>query len=812
MKNRLLALMALCGATSSTMPLWASENWPDPTLSFVDPNLTQDETGGGVYYIYHVATQKFMTNGDWKNNWKTELVVGDEGQEITLSYGEDYELVRRPEGDPDRTTAKGWRMSMMNGPTNGGYHELFIREASMAICVDHNKQGHILWKITKQDDGNYRIKILDEDTKFGVNASGGLYKNAYMGVNEGETGVNPVLDTNMAGFENGQLDWKFVTPEAYNVYKAKKKLQEQLDAADVAGFDKIADYAALYNRTDATAEEVEQAVEDLKLDILEFKYSSATSGKPIEVTELISQPSFNESTDGWVTKREGSSGNFTRKAGDKMIASDGKECENFFEYWIDPKEGNQPNWSITQELKDLPDGKYRLGAYIMTNVLAQGDVTGPKGRFLMAKTMAGEVRKEADVPAIENPDKANGYFAPYTLEFSVIGGTATIGMVVENANSNWTAVDNFTLQYLGKADAATVRSMLEQNIKDAEAKYAEYTGANERFSVSGQQKYEETIKAAKDAVANEQLDDETLMGFITTVQLRMDSLAMDISAYKTLAQKSAELEEAYAGTEYEEVGLPLYEDYLDLLADGLAQRTFNPNEVDSIQPRADRILKQAVLESLQSEDGLRTVTGLFTNMDFSNGTNGWTLTGKGDLKHDNTGVAELWNAKGGDGEVSQELNGLPSGSYKITMQGFYSPSSNNSNSWQQSWGQEGDTANDILGSLFANDASVKLHHVMDYPLTEEEKGTAERYEQITFTDDPQYKDKWLVRLKPAVAETFAKFPDRYVNEVVCYVGEDGKLRLGIKTATASVDWTGTWTVFDKFEDRKSTRLNSSHVT
>ena len=118
-----------------------------------------------------------------------------------------------------------------------------------------------------------------------------------------------------------------MTPEVYNVYKAKKKLQEQLDAADVAGFDKIADYAALYNRTDATAEEVEQAVEDLKLDILEFKYSSATSGKPIEVTELISQPSFNESTDGWVTKREGSSGNFTRKAGDKMIASDGKECE-----------------------------------------------------------------------------------------------------------------------------------------------------------------------------------------------------------------------------------------------------------------------------------------------------------------------------------------------------------------------------------------------------------------------------------------------------------------------------------------------------
>ena len=70
MKNRLLALMALCGATSSTLPLWAA--WEDPELQFVEPNLTADETGGGVYYIYHVATQKFMTNGQ---PYGTRLVV-----------------------------------------------------------------------------------------------------------------------------------------------------------------------------------------------------------------------------------------------------------------------------------------------------------------------------------------------------------------------------------------------------------------------------------------------------------------------------------------------------------------------------------------------------------------------------------------------------------------------------------------------------------------------------------------------------------------------------------------------------------------
>ena len=795
MKNKLLALMALCGATSSTMPLWASENWPDPVLSFTDPNLTQDETGGGVYYIYHVATQKFMNCGPWKHSdWKSELIVADRGLAVTLTWGQDYELSRHDPSASDYNAAYGWRLSTMEGYSDKNFHELYLYNGE-CICVDHNNQGHMLWKIMKQDDGTYRIKIADEDPLYGAESD---KAQALIGIGENDFGVNPLIIPGSAESVNAGFDWKFVAEDAYEVYIAKKDLQEQLDAADAAGFTEIADYVALYNKADAKAEDVLQAVENLKSDIMDFKYSSATVTNPIPVTELISQPSFDQSTDGWVTKREGSTGNFVRKTGDKMIASDNKECENFFEYWIPSAEGNQPNWSITQELKDLPDGKYRLGAYIMTNVVPNETVSGPKGRFLMAKTLAGEVRKEADVPAVVNPDKSNGYFAPYTLEFSVIGGTATIGMVVENANSNWSAVDNFTLEYLGKAEAVTSRSLLEQNIKDAEDKYAEYKDANERFSAVGEQKYEETIKTAKEAVANTQLDDETLLGMIKAVQLRMDSLALDIAAYKTLSAKKDELEAAY-DEKFPDVELGLYEDYLDELLSGYNDRTFNPNEVDSIQPRADRILKQAVLESLQEPDGLREVTSLLTNPDFSNATNGWSKTGSGDFKHDNTGVAELWNAKGSDGEVYQELNGLPSGSYKITMQGFYSPSSGNSNSWQQSWGQEGDTANDILGSLFANDASVKLHHVMDYPLTEEEKGTAERYEQITFTDDPQYKDKWLVRLKPAVAETFTKFPDRYVNEVVCYVGEDGKLRLGIKAATASVDWTGTWTVFDKFQ-------------
>ena len=792
--------MVLCCATSFSAPLWASEKWPDPVLYFSDPNLTQDKTGGGVYYVYHVATQKFMNCGSWKHSgWKSELLVADKGLAVTLTWGQDYELSRHDPSAQDYNAAYGWRMSTMEGFTDKNFHELYLY-SGQCICVDHNRQGHMLWKIMKQDDGSYRIKIADEDPLYGAKSS---YANALIGVGENDFGVNPLIIPGTAESENAGFDWKFVEKDKYEAYMAKKDLQVQLDAADAAGFTDVSEYSALYNSEDAKEEDVLRAVEGLKAAILDFKYSSASESSPIDMTELISQPSFDQSTEGWVTARDatasGVQDNFTRKTGDEVLSADGKECVNFFERWVPSSSGNQPNWSITQDLTGLMDGKYRLGAYIMTNVLASGDVTGPKGRFLMAKTLAGEVRKEADVAAVENPDDNNGYFAPYTVDFSVIGGTATIGMVVENANSNWTAVDNFTLQYLGKAEAVTTRNLLEQNIADAEAKFAEYTSAQERFSNMGQQKYEETIKSAKEAAANMQLDDEALFGMIKTVQLRMDSLALDIAAYKKLDEKRAELTAEYAA-EYEEQGysLPSYENFLDELDGSFTEKTFDPNDVDSIQPRADRILRQAVMESMKSPDGLRDVTNLLTNPRFDNGLTGWTKSGAntGDFKANN-GAVELWNGKGGEVVVSQELEGLPEGSYKVSMQGYYCPSSQDKNNWKENWGQEGDTSNDILGYLIANDAEVKLHHPMDHPISEEEKeGLTGNFEEITW--DESHSGMYWTRDVPAANSMMNKYPTFQLNEATCYVGGDGKLRVGIKLDGQDISWDASWIVMDNF--------------
>ena len=785
MKNRLLALMALCGATSSTLPLWAAD-WADPELTFADPNLATDGTGGGVYYIYHVATQKFMANGNYTNNWNTELVVADEGKEVTLSYGEDYELSRRPETDPEYSTAKGWRLSMMDAPSNGGFHELFLREASLSICVDHNKTGHILWKITKQGDGIYRIKILDEDPKFGIGAQGGLYKNSYVAVNEGNTGVDALLDPSTGGYENAGIDWQFVEPKVYEVYIAKKNvLKPQLEAADEAGYTDYAKYKELYESADATVEQIEEAAEELKDAVLEFKYSSASEATPADLTAKITNASFGDGSNGWTSWRANNNNNFgvvTKKEGE-IGTSDGFDFRTFFERWIaTPPTGD---YYIEQSLSELPDGKYRLKAYIMTQQTAENG--GPKGLFLYAKTVAGESKKEADVPS---PD-GTPYAAPYTVDFSVIGGTATVGMRSEGSKDGWSAVGYFTLQYMGKAGAITMRDALNQNITEAEKRYKEEISLK-KHSKEGDKKYEEMIALAKAAVANDEVKDDSLQSIAKSLQLRMDSLVSDVAAYQTLTTKTNDLSVAWDESIYADQDFLDYEEYLVGLEEAYNQGTFDPTEVDSIQPRADRIWKACILDALETGD-TDNVTGLLTNPNFTGNTNGWTYEKLGGpnndgLKYGNN-VAECYEQAF---DVYQEVNGLPVGTYEVSVQGFYRPAGNAT--WSAAWGVEGDATNDVLAYVYGNDGMAKLPHVAD-GLQDENIG--EDCAQLT-AGGADLEGKYVCNGKKS-AELIMADGTSYLMTVKCYVGEDGKLRFGVKMPTAPESLTAYWTLFDNFQ-------------
>ena len=721
----------------------------------------------------------------------TTFIVSNTGQEVTLSYGPDYELITHAKDANDYSAAESYRLSLMNAPSNGGFHEVFL-DPGVKCYVDHNKQGHILWDIVSQGNGLYRIRVNADDPTYGTNKTeNAAYKNTWMGVNPNTDGtwnevINPLIVPGTSGYEKAEFDWKFVEPEVYEVYAAKKNvLKPQLEAADEAGYTDYAKYKELYESADATVEQIEEAAEELKDAVLEFKYSSASEATPADLTAKITNASFGDGSNGWTSWRANNNNNFgvvTKKEGE-IGTSDGFDFRTFFERWIaTPPTGD---YYIEQSLSELPDGKYRLKAYIMTQQTAENG--GPKGLFLYAKTVAGESKKEADVPS---PD-GTPYAAPYTVDFSVIGGTATVGMRSEGSKDGWSAVGYFTLQYMGKAGAITMRDALNQNITEAEKQYKEEISLK-KHSKEGDKKYEEMIALAKAAVANDEVKDDSLQSIAKSLQLRMDSLVSDVAAYQTLTTKTNDLSVAWDESIYADQDFLDYEEYLVGLEEAYNQGTFDPTEVDSIQPRADRIWKACILDALETGD-TDNVTGLLTNPNFTGNTNGWTYQKLGGpnndgLKYGNN-VAECYEQAF---DVYQEVNGLPAGTYEVSVQGFYRPAGNAT--WSAAWGVEGDATNDVLAYVYGNDGMAKLPHVAD-GLQDENIG--EDCAQLT-AGGADLEGKYVCNGKKS-AELIMADGTSYLMTVKCYVGEDGKLRFGVKMPTAPESLTAYWTLFDNFQ-------------
>ena len=776
MKNRLLALMALCGATSSTLPLWAAE-WENPIPNFVEPNLDTDGTGGGVYYIYHVATQKFITCGTYNKNWGTEVVVADEGKELTLSYDTDYELSNRPADDTEYSNAKGWRFTMWDGKSNTGRHELYYSPSDNAFCVDHNKQGHMLWKISPVGDGNYRIKISDEDPTYGLSSEHAV---EYVGlVDETRTGVDAFINPEMAGNEKAQLDWRFVTPEAYEVLLAKRVLKKWLVSADEAGYTSYEEYDKVYQDAAATLEDVEAASAGLKKAVFDFKFSGASEEHPADVTDVIENPAFDNGSTGWDTQRDAISGqdNFG-VAGSTQNTSDGTEFKGFFERWT--ATNPQTSWSITQEINDIPDGRYRLSAYILTNVKESDG--GPKGRYLYAKSKGGEVKLLATVPS---PDGA-GYAAPYTLEFSVIGGSATVGLKVETPNSQWTGVDNFKLEYLGEAGAMTMQDYLKEHIADAEKTYEAYKSANKKMSQKGEEAYTKLIGHAKEVAADASVDIETVSALIETLQKQMDVMAKDVAAYDKLEQLLVEAENKYWASPYEDMSWPTLEDYIDnTLKVEQGDCSFDPALIDSVQPRMDRYyMEDFRAAALRGE--IEDFTPLLVNANFTNNANGW----QGGSGH-GVETGEMYDKQTFD--VYQEIEGLPEGSYEVSLQGFQRPTWHDA--CQTAWGTDAKEAQ-VTAYAYGNDGSVKLHHcydeVFDEPMQAEGWG---KDVQLSLPNDELRNGKYAL---DALTGTHKAFEEgHFENKFVCYVKADGKLRVGVRM-TEDAGLSGDWTTYDNF--------------
>ena len=334
---------------------------------------------------------------------------------------------------------------------------------------------------------------------------------------------------------------------------------------------------------------------------------------------------------------------------------------------------------------------------------------------------------------------------------------------------------------------------MARTVKRAEAYLQEQIGANAHFSASGKAKFEEVLAYAEEAAGNAGLTDDDWAAAIRMVNARKDSLAVDIATYKKLNDVVIPaLENKLTDSPYSEVGLPSYEDYLDKLYRAYDDGSMAPAEIDGAEAYAEKLFKQDVADMMES-GATDNVTGLLVNPSFAKSNDGWTKTGNGDFKNEGTEMTEVWNGR--DWEVYQDMTGLPEGFYKITMQGFYSPSSPTTSVWHGAWGLEGDEVNKVKASLFGNEASALLHHIADFPRNE--KMTEGGWEQVTGTADDNLNGKWLPTDKASSQAFFKENAENYLNTVSCYVGEDGKLRVGVKLAGVTIN--ESWVTMDNFQ-------------
>lgn len=163
-----------------------------------------------------------------------------------------------------------------------------------------------------------------------------------------------------------------------------------------------------------------------------------------DMTNYISNPSFENGTDGWTISGLSSQSNssFTKKKGAYYI-----------EKWVSSN-SSAGSASAKQKLSGLPMGVYKLTAGAQN--LSQNDESKQcKGANIVAGSNKTPVYTPAD----------------YSVEFSYTAGEVEIGFVASGAEGNWLAVDNFRLYRIGDVSVDDAKAALQTLIKSAETSY-----------------------------------------------------------------------------------------------------------------------------------------------------------------------------------------------------------------------------------------------------------------------------------------------------------------------------------------------------
>ena len=135
----------------------------------------------------------------------------------------------------------------------------------------------------------------------------------------------------------------------------------------------------------------------------------------------------------------------------------------FLERWHDSRYGPLSNGTMSQTLKNLPEGRYEVCAHVIAVYQGWGEGTPANGVYLFAN--------EQQIACSTYNERPESYAVEVTVGEE---GTLTLGMKIENTNANWVAIDNIMLVYKG-----TEEQMMEGEKEKIRRELSEYLSAVE---------------------------------------------------------------------------------------------------------------------------------------------------------------------------------------------------------------------------------------------------------------------------------------------------------------------------------------------
>ena len=758
--------------------------------------------GKDTVYVYNVKAKLWLNQG---NDWGTQANLLEKGG-LKLAF-----VPNKTNGVPNGTVSIygystsqwsndwSWKRLYYNGKDdNGGtvyvdYGKGSINKCNWEVYLNNEKKTFELQADTIE------FKSETTCTRVGMNEKDlNEVKNPQSKFENGKT-VRPVLDMKSENRADYGVEWMAVSQEGYDCFFYRKdEMMDIINKAIEAGIN-VGNAVTVYNDENSTLAQLKEAAQYVKDMTRNKAMEGASSSNVIDITEYIPNADCNSAT-GWDIVcpdadndgNKGSGGHgFTWRhgSGTYIVDEDSHECTSFIERWVardskygsydknesDPNNGHLSNSSVSQTLKNLPKGGYKITAYV--NACQQGKQEADAsyrvdGVYLYA--IAGGNEKTVKVAtAAGKPEKV-------TLSVNVDGDTdlseMTFGMKTENTTANWVFLDDVTVQYFG-SDALV---MAVEAAKDEAGKAADKVSG-----YSCTEDYQNAVYALQeqidnlDATATTQDEVDQLLNQLRSAMAdadendalygKLESLRDELTILITNADgkyDTTDLQDAYdnCGTGKS------YDDLLD---------SYSLNNAD-LKAYIEKLqtLMVSTRKSAVKVDADCTAD-LLKNPSFET-TTGWNNTGVSiSTTHKN---AEAYQ---GTFNLYQDLTDIPEGVYEITVQAMQRVDNNDNASKLYP-----NDVDEMTAYLYGNDITAKFASPYSYGMAEQ-KVTSDNA-------DYAFNGKYIPNSMEGFAAACAETDEAYKTTVYALV-TDGKLRVGVKEEARPAGHSKDWAIFDNFK-------------